>query len=286
MFAGALGFWVQGASAQVVKFQDDFESNAVGTTLNSPPPIGTSWTDVSTGPFAANGISITDVPAIGTRSLKELRDGGGLQKGAAKGLSLPGVMVPGNTVEVKWKSNVEYRFNGPMQISLGHDGANYDSKQIAFIQISDSNPVGGAGGGGSYAYYSGPGHFQTFNNTTEQSTLNTKDSNENHWDSIRAVLHLTSAGPNSIGGTMDLFIDTFQNPAGEVQVANGAVLENTDYTGVADPTIMQFHLALGQTPNGEAAYLDDISITVVPEPSMLGLGAVVLGALNVRRSRR
>lgn len=285
----------QGVRADWVAFQDDFEDEAVGTVLG-PPQVGT-WSDDSTASPPANpgpGIQVTDSPAFGTRAVAVRRQDG--YTGNLKGFSLPGTLVPGNTIEVKWSSNVEnaHRFNGPVQIQLGHVGAGFGgvplTRQLAFIQISDVNapPLGG---GGAYGYYIGPGHFSgglhhsvgDDPNTRVRSSVNTPGANEGRWDHVRAILNLTSAGATGLSGTMSVYVDSADDALGEIQIADNVLLETTDFTGVADSSVLQLQIAKGVSSG--ITFYDNISVTVVPEPTM-GLAAAGLGMLLIRRTRK
>src|SRR5688500_13500686 len=98
---GVLG---QTASGQVL-FSDNFENEPVsaadGLTPIGAPDVGVSWIEGATS--GAHGVDIADAPAIGTRSLRVLREGAppfGPSNGRIDGISLPGAIVDNNIVEV------------------------------------------------------------------------------------------------------------------------------------------------------------------------------------------
>jgi hypothetical protein len=264
------------ASAATIYFQDGFEnepvSSASGVEPIGPPDVGVSWTESASS--GAHGVDIVGEPnALGARSMRVLRESVPpfFGNGQANGLSIPGAIVDGNLLEVKWSNRLttegptKHRFNGPMQMSIGHAGSNYDN-DLAFISIGDPN-------GGSYAYTNSTAQFGNITSSTAQASLDA-------WDTVRAVLSLTQISPTQMGGTYDLFVSL--GGAAEQQIANDAILGNTTIPAL-DPTSMQ--LRIGKGPSTAYIYYDDISVTQVPEPSVLGLGSVACGLLAVRRRR-
>lgn len=265
---------VGSASAQVL-FQDDFEdepiSAADGLTPIGAPNIGVSWTE-SAG-SGAHGIDILGSPAIGTRSMRTQREPApplGPSNGQANGLTLPGAIVPGNIVEVKWSNQLstlgvtKHRFNGPMQMSLGHSNSNYNN-DLAFIQVGDA-------GNGTYVYGNSTAQYGNPTSSGVQPSLDA-------WDTLRVVMTLTGDA-TSIGGTYDLFVSIAGGA--EQQLANDATLFNTVIPAV-DPTSMQ--LRIGRGPFAADVYYDDLSVTIVPEPTVMALGAGAGGLLALRRRR-
>jgi hypothetical protein len=83
-----------------------------------------------------------------------------------------------------------------------------------------------------------------------------------------------------MGGTYDLFASL--GGGAEQQLVNDALLSNTNIPAL-DPTTLQ--LRIGKGPSTAYIYYDDISVTQVPEPSMLALGPLTCGALAMRRRR-
>jgi hypothetical protein len=263
------------ASAATVYFQDGFENepvSATGAEPIGPPDVGVSWTQ-SPG-SGARGVDIVASPAVGTRSMRLLREPAppfGPSNGQANGLSLPGAIVDGNLLEVKWSNRlstegpVTHRFNAPMQMSIGHAGSNYDN-DLAFILVNDPN-------NGAYAYSNSTAQY---GNLTSSNTLISLDA----WDTLRAVLSLTQVDATTMGGTYDLFVSLAGGP--EQQLANDALLSHTTIPA-GDPSSMQLRISKGLSTS--VMYYDDISVTQVPEPSALGLSAVACGLLAVRRRR-
>jgi hypothetical protein len=265
------------ASAQTVLFSDGFENEPVsaadGLDPIGTPDIGVSWTQ-SAG-SGAHGVDIAGTPALGTRSMRVLREGVpplGPSNGQANGLSLPGAIAAGNLVEVKWSNrlttegSVTHRFNSPMQMSIGHSNSSYNN-DLAFILIGDAN-------GGAYHYSNSTTQYAGSTSTAIQATLD-------GWDSLRAVLNIQQVSPTQMGGTYDLYLTL--SGGVEQQVANDAVLFNTTIPG-ADPTSMQ--LRIGKGPSTAFIYYDDISVTLVPEPSLATAGLATAGLLVVRRRNR
>jgi hypothetical protein len=278
----AMGGWlVPTASAQTL-FSDNFENEGVSDAAGAPvvgaPDVGQSWTE---GPASGgHGIDIVASPAIGTRSMRVLREGVpplGPSNGRADGLSLPGAIVAGNLVEVKWSNqlstlgDIDHRFNGPMQMSIGHAGSGYNN-DLAFILVNDANS-------GSYHYSNSTTQYAGSTATTVQPSLDA-------WDTLRAVLSIQQISPTSMGGTYDLFVSL--GGGAEQQLADDALLFNTDLTmagAVADPTSMQ--LRIGKGPSTAQIFYDDISVTLVPEPaSLMTLGSLAGCLLLMRRRGR
>lgn len=283
----------QSVCADFVAFQDGFEGNSVGTTLG-PPTIGQSWTDASTftPPTAANAdpaVQVTDSPVLGGSRALALRRQDGYNS-VLRGLSLPGVLVPGNTVELKWSHNLEAanRANGPMQISIGHAGSTFSSGQLMYMLIDTVNATPLTSGFGAYGYSEGPAtttanrKYSTATGDRIRASLNTPGANEGRWDNIRMVLSLNAVGSNQLGGTMDLFIDSADDLLGEVQIADDALLQTTTPSGL-DPTSLQIGFFKGASSG--ISFYDNISVTVVPEPT-LGFVAAGLGTMLLRRNKR
>jgi len=279
-----VGIAVSGLSARgagTTVFQDDFESQTVGNTIG-PPPTGQNYVESATS--GLHGADIVGAPALGTKSLRITREGTppiGPSNGAIKAISLPGAIVPGQKVEVKFSHYLQDTggnvFNDPLQITIGQVGSNFNN-DFTFLDISD-------GGGGfpshNYSYYSGPGQFQTKNQSTTVASIN-PDTTTGKWDTLRAVLNLTQVDPTHIGGTLDFFVSV--NGAPEVQLASGATLETTTPASSSDPTSLQVRFVKG--PSSGIDYYDNVSVTVTPEPSLMGIGGLVCGMLGVRRTRR
>jgi hypothetical protein len=252
------------ASAQVL-FQDDFEDEAVGTTVG-PPQIGT-WADVSLGPIPANAINIVASPALGTRSMQLQRNS--TSNPDIKGFSVPGAVVDGQQVEVKWSHFLDspHRYNNPMQVVLGQADSNYNN-DFTFIYMADQNS-------GVIAYYTGPGQWANNNLTSAQSSLQA-------WDAYRAVLKFQQVDATTMGGTMDIFAS--MNGGAEVQLASNATMFNSTIPAV-DPTVLMLRFIKG--PESGIDYYDNISATVVPEPATMSLlGGSMCGLLAVRRLRK
>jgi len=272
----AAGFVMASSAKGVVTlFQDDFEAQTIGDTVG-PPQIGT-WSEGPTS--GVHGADIVGSPALGTKSVRIERQATaqGPANGDLRGVTLPGAILNGNTVEFKIASNLESanRFNNPLQIAIGQVGSNFNN-DFTFLQIGDVN-------NGVYGYYTGPGQFGTLNNTALTPSLNTPGSNEGKWDTLRAVLHIATLNATQMTGTMDLFISL--NGAAEVQVANGALLQTTTNPGINDAS-MQIRIVKG--PSTGIDFYDNVSVTAafVPEPSTLSLaGAAGLLALR-RRTKR
>lgn len=283
------GLCIGAASAQYV-FQDDFEDNAVGTTLNGPQ-IGQAW--IEGAGSGANGITIKGAPALGTRSMHVQRRSApplGPSNGQVDGISLPGTVVDGQQVEVIWNHywtgvHPSDSFNGPMQIAIGQVGSNFNN-DFSFILIADGN-TGGPGDGvttfpfHNYTYYSGPGQYQTANQSLTVASLNAPGSTDGVWDTLRAVLYFDQVSATQMGGTMDLYVS--KGGGSEITLATGATLFTTDMTLSSDPTSLQFRIAKGGDSGDD--FYDDISVRVVPEPSMAALGALGVGLLASRRRR-
>jgi len=271
---------VASSSADVL-FQDDFESQTVGNTVG-PPEIGQSWTESASS--GLHGADIVAAPALGTKSMRITRESTppvGPSNGDIKGISLPGAIGNGKTVEVKFSHYLEGTnatvFNDPLQMTIGQVGSNF-SNDFTFLDLSD-------GGGGfpshNFAYYSGPGQFQTKNQSTAVASINPDDTT-GKWDTVRADFHLSQLDATHMSGTLDLFVSL--NGAPEVQIANGALLETTDMSLSSDPTSMQIRIVKG--PSSGLDFYDNISVTTVPEPTCLVLGGLVCGMFGFRRSRR
>lgn len=289
--AAALAVMSVGSASATTYFQDNVEGQAIGNNVGAPQ-IGT-WTEGAGS--GLHGADIVGAPAIGTRSIRAVRDTAppvGPGNVDLKGLSLPGAMVAGQTVEVKWSHFFEGEFpgqyfNGPMQVAIGAVGSNFNN-DLAFVQIADGN-TGGPGDGitsfpfGNYAYYSGPAQFGVFHQSLIRASLNPLGATTGTWDTLRAVMSLVQLDATHIGGTMDLYLT--QGAGAEVALATGATLQTIDTSLSSDPTSMQIRFVKG--PASGISYYDDISINsvAVPEPASLGLAALGLTML-VRRSRK
>jgi len=273
----AVGGWVVPLTSAQTYFSDGFENEPIsaadGLTPIGPPDVGISWTEG--GASGAHGIDIVDSPAIGTRSMRVLREGTpplGPSNGRIDGLSLPGAIVDGNIVEVKWSNQlstlgpITHRFNGPMQMSIGHAGSNYDN-DLAFILVNDA-------GGGTYHYSNSTTQYGGSTSTGVQPSLDA-------WDTLRAVITFDQVDATHMGGTYDLFVSL--GGGAEQQLADDALLFQS-VIPATDPTNMQ--LRIGKGPFTAFIYYDDISITFVPEPSVLALGVAGCGLLSLRRRRR
>jgi hypothetical protein len=265
------------ASAQTILFSDGFENEPVsaadGSTPIGPPDVGVSWTQ-SAG-SGNHGVDIVSAPALGTRSMRVLREGVpplGPSNGQANGLSLPGAILPGNVVEVKWSSRlstegpVTHRFNAPMQMSIGMAGSNYNA-DLAFVLVNDPN-------GGAYAYTNSTAQY---GNITSSTILPSLDA----WDTLRAVLRMTQTSATTIGGNYDLYVSV--GGGAEQQIVAGALLSDSTIPAI-DPTSMQ--LRIGKGPSTAFIYYDDLSVTLVPEPGCIGASLAVVGLLVVRRRNR
>ena len=121
---------VASSSADVL-FQDDFESQTVGNTVG-PPEIGQSWTESASS--GLHGADIVAAPALGTKSMRITRESTppvGPSNGDIKGISLPGAIGNGKTVEVKFSHYLEGTnatvFNDPLQMTIGQVGSNFSN---------------------------------------------------------------------------------------------------------------------------------------------------------------
>jgi len=264
---------VNGVNAQV-KFSDNFENEPVsaanGLDVIGAPDVGQSWTEGNATVSGAHGVDIVGSPVIGTRSMRLTREGAppvGPSNGNIDGISLPNTILDGNVVEVKWSiqlfGGAGHRFNGPMQVSIGHAGSDY-SNDSAFISIGD-------GGNGTYTYTNSTAQYGGSTSSGVQPSLSA-------WDAVRAVLTYDQVDATTMGGTYDLFVSL--NGGAEQQLVNDALLGHTSLA-VTDPTSMQ--LRFGTGPFTSYSHYDDVSITVVPEPTALALGGVIAGMLSLRR---
>jgi len=269
------GLAVNSVCAQIV-FQDNFEDEPVsvtGSEVIGAPQVGVSWTEGVATLSGTRGVDISDLRTIGTRSLRVLREGTpplGPSNGNIDGISLANTALDGNVVEVKWSnylSSVDgaigHRFNSPMQMSIGMAGSDY-SADLAFISIGD-------GGNGSYHYTNSTAQYGNITSSGVQSSLDA-------WDTIRAVLTLDQIDASTMGGTYDLFVSI--GGGAEQQLVNDALLSNSTIPGI-NSTNMQ--LRIGKGPSTAHIYYDDVSVTVVPEPTALALGGVIAGMLSLRR---
>lgn len=265
------------AASAAVTFSDDFEGNAVGTVLNSPPPIGQAWNETTNNPqpgsgFGANLVTVVSNPAIGSRAIKIIRPNSA-EEPLLKAVSLPGTIVDGNIVEVKWSHNYEgaHAFNNPMQMDIGHSNSTFNNHSAFILQL-DTGP-----GGGNIGYYTGPGQYSALVDTGVDTSINTEGANEGRWDDFRAVLTYSQLNATQMSGTMDLFVKI--NGGAEQQLANDALLSTSTIPG-SDPTSMQ--LLFGKGAFTFNNYYDNISIEVigvVPEPASIAslAGLAVIG---------
>lgn len=292
--AGALalcGFGVGNASA-VVYFFDDFEGK---TEPLGPPDIGLPYTTSGTT-GSPHSLSVAPAPAIGTQSLKLIREtihnpANTIIRGNE------GALVDGAVVEYSWNNQIEHahRFNAPIQIGLGF--VNGGVGRFTFLGVNDP-------GNGAYFYTDSSGNqivARDLANPDSSTNIVRPSLNDGgvgeaqtEWDRVRAVftLNFEEAGDTDfMSATMDLFI-TVGLTGTEKQVANDVptffaqIPPNSDMTPFDDSTVPQMVIQKGGFTGN--TYYDNIFIgnpLPIPEPSMMGLGAG-FGLLALRRRRR
>jgi hypothetical protein len=281
IFAVGVSSLAVGRSSAQVVFQDDFENQTVGNTVGAPE-IGQPYVVGATS--GLHGANIVSTPALGTKSLRITRESVppiGPSNADISAISLPGTVVNGNTVELKVSHYLQDEgsgvFNDPLQLAIGEVKSNFNN-DFTFLDLSD-------GGGGfpshNYAYYTGPGQFQTKNQTNTVASIN-PDTTTGKWDTLRVDFHFSQLDATHMGGTFDFFVSV--NGAPEVQLASNALMETADMSLSPDPTSLQVRIVKG--PSSGIDYYDNMSVTVAPEPSFMGLGAVIGGILSARRARR
>jgi len=249
--------------------------------------VGTWTEDTSALASGPNGVRIVSSPTK-SGSTRALWAG----RGTAANIdlyahSLPGAVVDGNTVEVKWSVNQEnwQSLNNGMQVVIGQEGSNY-SNDIAWV-LDVSQP---SGVNGKYAYWQGPAQYQVQVPATAdmvvpnlfQPTLNTEGANEGRWDDFRAVFSFDQVDANTMGGTYSIYVNL--NGAGEQTLALDVPVFQTNYN-IVDPT--QLVVRFNKGPSSGLTFYDNVSINsvVVPEPTALGLGVAAFGLL-IRRNRK
>src|SRR5438132_808652 len=204
LVASTLGI---GSASADTYLQENFDNQTIPL---GPPTVGHKLdTSGSTGsPF-----SLSTNPALGTKSLKLIREGA--DSPTLNAFSNDGLMKDGATVEFDWSVNEEHvhRFNAPEQTQIGMSNGGVGN--LVFIGVNDP-------GGGTFFYTDQNDHQVS---TGVQPSLNTPGANEGKWDRLRAVLSLQEVnfGDNYMTGTMNLYVSL--NGAPELTLASNIALK-------------------------------------------------------------
>ncbi len=254
------------AEAQVTYFYDGFEAQ---TDPLGNPPTGLAWRDNGLGD---NHAIVTSPVATGTQALQLIRSNDGSTPNL-RGVSDPGALVAGNTIEVVFHIDQQaltgepsHAFNGPIQIGVGFS----NGQNLLRFGTLDANA--------SQNYF-------TSNDATVGTDLGVSvPVNSAGYDAIRLVLSLTEPAPGQLGGTYQVFLDTDDADGVATTQRGGTFNLATLAVPGSESTNASFNLARG--PSTSTSFYDDISITqVIPEPGSMAL-LTSGGVLVLARRRR